>query len=161
MLLSIFSQGVTKGAFLLTSPKQMIWSSAIKSRNRHHPPYQLQSMKFLSNKYKLKRVLGIVIDENLTFTSHIENITIKCKQAYNRPILFPDLNPNLAVQLYKSYIRSRLEYNCVVRGHSIYSKNHAAMLEHAQKGALPLILHTSKSAPTIALESELFIPPID
>ena len=28
-----------------------------------------------------KRVLGIVIDENLTFTSHIENITIKCEQA--------------------------------------------------------------------------------
>ena len=48
-----------------------------------------------------KRVLGIVIDENLTFTSHIENITIKCKQAYNRLTLFPDLNPNLAVQLYK------------------------------------------------------------
>ena len=44
-----------------------------------------------------KRVLGIVIDENLTFTSHIENITIKCKQAYNRLTLFPDLNLNLAV----------------------------------------------------------------
>ena len=28
-----------------------------------------------------KRVLGIMIDENLTFTSHIENITIKCEQA--------------------------------------------------------------------------------
>ena len=154
MLLSIFSQGVTKGAFLLTSPKQMIWSSAIKSRNRHHPPYQLQSMKFLSNKYKLKRVLGIVIDENLTFTSHIENITIKCKQAYNRPILFPDLNPNLAVQLYKSYIRSRLEYGCIVWGHSIYQKNDVAMLESAQKGALSLILRTLKSTPTDALESE-------
>ena len=92
-------------------------------------------MKFLSSKYKLKRVLGIVIDENLTFTSHIENITIKCKQAYNRLTLFPDLNPNLAVQLYKSYIRSKLEYNCIVRRHSIYNKNHAAMLEYAQKGA--------------------------
>ena len=28
-----------------------------------------------------KRVLGIMIDENLTFTNHIENITIKCEQA--------------------------------------------------------------------------------
>ena len=108
-----------------------------------------------------KRVLGIVIDENLTFTSHIENITIKCKQAYNRLTLFPDLNPNLAVLLYKSYIRSKLEYGCIVWGHSIYKKNHVAMLESAQKGALSLILRTLKSTPTDALESELFIPPID
>ena len=55
-------------------------------------------MKFLSSKYKLKRVLGIVIDENLTFNGHIENITIKSKQAYDRLTLFPDLNPNLTVQ---------------------------------------------------------------
>ena len=102
-----------------------------------------------------------MIDENLTFTSHIENITIKCKQAYNRLTLFPDLNPNLAVQLYKSYIRSKLEYGCIVWGHSIYKKNHVAMLESAQKGALSLILCTLKSTPTDALESELFIPPID
>ena len=108
-----------------------------------------------------KRVLGIVIDENLTFTSHIENITIKCKQAYNRLTLFPDLNPNLAVQLYKSYIPSKLECGCIVWGHSVYKKNHAAMLESAQKGALSLILHTLKSTPTDALESELFITPID
>ena len=45
-----------------------------------------------------KRVLGIVIDENLTFNGHIENITIKSKQAYDRLTLFPDLNPNLTVQ---------------------------------------------------------------
>ena len=80
-----------------------------------------------------KRVLGIVTDENLTFTSDIKNITIQWKQAYNRLTLFPDLNPNLAVQLYKSYIRSKLEYGCIVWGHSIYKKNHAAMLESAQK----------------------------
>ena len=111
---------------------------------------------------KTKRVLGIVIDENLTFrfTSHIENITIKCKQAYNRLTLFPDLNPNSAVQLYKSYICSKLEYGCIVWGHSIYQKNHVAMLESAQKGALLMILLTLKST-TDALESELFIPPTD
>ena len=35
------------------------------------------------------------------------------------------------------------------------------MLEFAQKGALSLILCTLKLTPTDALESELFIPPID
>ena len=46
-------------------------------------------------------------------------------------------------------------------GHSIYKKNHVAMLGSAQKGALSLILHTLRSTPTDALENELFIPPID
>ena len=46
-------------------------------------------------------------------------------------------------------------------GHSIHKKNHAAMLESAQKGGLSLIFRTFKSIPTDALESELFIPPID
>ena len=95
-----------------------------------------------------KRILGIAIDENLTFTSHIKHIIIKCKQAYNS---------NLAVQLYKSYIRSKLEYGCIVWGHSIYKKNYMAIVESAQKGALSLILCTLKSTPTDALESELFI----
>ena len=46
-------------------------------------------------------------------------------------------------------------------GHSIHKKNHAAMLESAQKGGLSLIFRTLKSTSTDALESELFIPPID
>ena len=54
-----------------------------------------------------------------------------------------------------------LEYGCIVWGHSIYKKNHVAMLKSAHKGALSLILRTLKSTPTDALESELFIPPTD
>ena len=46
-------------------------------------------------------------------------------------------------------------------GHSIHKKNHAAMLESAQKGGLSLIFSTLKSTPTDALESELFKPPVD
>ena len=46
-------------------------------------------------------------------------------------------------------------------GHSIYKKNYAAILESAEKGALSLIFLILQSTPTDALESELFIPPID
>ena len=50
----------------------------------------------------------------------------------------------------------------MVWGHSIYKKNHAAMLESVQKGVLSLILRALKSAPTDdALESELFTLTID
>ena len=46
-------------------------------------------------------------------------------------------------------------------GYPIHKKNHAAMLQSAQKGGLSLIISTLKSTPTDALESELFKPPID
>ena len=54
-------------------------------------------------------VLGIIIDEDLTFTPHIEYITSRYKKAYNKLTLFPDMRPDLAIQIYKSFIRSKLE----------------------------------------------------
>ena len=39
---------------------------------------------------KVKRVLGIIIDEGLIFTPYIEHITQKCKIAYNRLTVYPD-----------------------------------------------------------------------
>ena len=44
-------------------------------------------------KVKANRVLGIIIDEDLTFTSHVEHIIQKCKRAYNRLTFYPDLSP--------------------------------------------------------------------
>ena len=108
-----------------------------------------------------QRILGILIDEDLTFTPHIENITNKCKKAYNRLTLFPNIRPDLALQIFKSFIRSKLEYGSIIWGHTIYKNNHIKLLEAAQKGALMLILRAMKSTPTDALESELNILPID
>ena len=48
-------------------------------------------------KVKAKRVLGIIIDEDLTFTTHIEHITQKCKVAYNRLTLYSDLSHQFAL----------------------------------------------------------------
>ena len=53
-------------------------------------------------KVKEKRVLRVIIDENLRFTSHIKQITKKCKTAYKRLILHLDLLPHQALQLYKA-----------------------------------------------------------
>ena len=65
-------------------------------------------------KVKAKRVLGIIIVEDITFTLHIEHITQKCKIAHNRLTLYPDLSPHLALQLYKAFIRSKFEFGCTV-----------------------------------------------
>ena len=97
-------------------------------------------------KVKEKRVLGVIIDENLSFTSYIEQITKKCKTAYNRLTLHPELLPHQALQLYKAYIRTKLEYGCIIWGHTIYQKN-MKQLEDAQGGALSLILRTMNPHP--------------
>ena len=67
-------------------------------------------------KVSSQRVLGIIIDEDLTFTPHIEYITSRCKKAYNRLTLFSDMRPDLAVQIFKSFIRSKLEYGSIIWG---------------------------------------------
>ena len=112
-------------------------------------------------KAKAKRVLGIIIDGDLTFTPHVEQITQKCKMAYNRLTLYPDLSPHLALQLYKSSITSKLEFGCTVSGFRIHNAKHLKLLESAQRGAASLVLKTVKSNPTDGLESELSILLID
>ena len=106
-----------------------------------------------------KRILGIIIDEALTFTPHIELTTTKCRSAYNRLSLYPDLSPNVALQLYKAYIRPKLEYGCMIWGYKIHQKIHVKKLESPQRGALLLILRTMKSTLTDALEAELLTTP--
>ena len=51
-----------------------------------------------------------------------------------------------ALQLYKAYIRTKLEYGCIIWGHTIYQKN-MKQLEDAQGGALSLILRTMNPHP--------------
>ena len=103
-------------------------------------------------KVKAKRVIGIIIDEDLTFTPHVEHITKKCKRAYSRLTLYPDLSPHLALQLYKAFIRSKLDSGCTVWGFRIHNAKHLKLLESAQRGAASLILKTMKSIPTDRLE---------
>ena len=56
------------------------------------------------NKVSSQQILGTVIDNNLSFRPHIENITNKCNKTYNRLTLFPDMRPDLAIQIFKSFI---------------------------------------------------------
>ena len=74
-----------------------------------------------------------MIDEDLTFNSHIEHITQKCKIAYNKLTLYPDLSPHFALQLYKTFIRSKLEFGCSVLGFSINDTKHLNSLNLPKK----------------------------
>ena len=125
------------------------------------PPISLTVNGAPLKKGSSQRVLDIIIDEDLTFTPHIEYITSRCKKAYNRLTLFPDMRPDLAVQISKSFIRSKLEYGSIIWRHTIYTDKHRRFLGAAQKSALMLVLRAMKFTPTETLESELNIVPID
>ena len=78
------------------------------------PPIPVTINRSSLTKVKAKRVLRIITDKDLTFTRHVKHISQKCKMAYNRLTLYPDLSPHLAFQLYKAFISSKLEFGCTV-----------------------------------------------
>ena len=114
-------------------------------------------------KVKTKRVLVIIIDEDLIFTLHTCWTHHTKNVKWHRLTLYPDLSHYLALQLYKAFRRSKLEFNCTVWGFMIHNAKHKhlKLLESAQRGAASLILRTMKFTPLDGLESELSILPVD
>ena len=110
---------------------------------------------------KEKKILGIIVDEKLTFKSHTECICTKARKSYGRLAATPMLSPANYVTICKSFIRSRFEYCCAAWSHRIYHNSNLKLLESTQRGALSLILRSFKSSPTVALEVELGILPIN
>ena len=106
-------------------------------------------------------MLGVIIDEKLTFKDHIKHICMQARKSYSQLAAFPNLPLSTLKTLYKSFIRSKLEYCCSVWRHKLYLHNNLQNIGSVQRGALSLILQPFKSTPTIALESELNILPID
>ena len=110
---------------------------------------------------KEKRILGIIVDEKLAFKSHIEYNCTKARKSYGCLAAIPMLSPANYVTIYKSFIRSHLEYCCAAWSHRIYHNSNLKLIDFKQKGALSLILRLFKSTSTVGLEAELGILPID
>ena len=74
-------------------------------------------------KVSSQRVLGIIMDEKLSFASHLENITKKISQAYNRLTRFTDMGPHLhSVSQYSETFR------CFTRFSFHHKSNHGRLL---------------------------------
>ena len=129
-------------------------------------------------KVSSQRILGIIKGSNLSFSPHIENIANKYKRLYNRLTLFPDIPPDVAIQIFKSFIRSKLEYGSIIWVHTIHKIKHLRILsiiwvhtihkiKHlrilgaAQKRALMVIPRTMKFIPLEIMKAQLCIAPID
>ena len=59
-----------------------------------------------------KIMLGVMIDERLTFKDHIKHICLQARKSYSQLAAFPNLPLSTLRTLYKSFIRSKLEYCC-------------------------------------------------
>ena len=109
------------------------------------------------NKHKLLEndiieILGVSFDSTLSFKTHIENLARQAskKVAALRRIL-QLLTPDGALQLYKSQIRSKLEYACLAWGGA--AKTHLALLDNVQKRALRLVSLATGPEPSAPLGS--------
>ena len=60
-------------------------------KERNYPSRPLTINGVSLNKVSNQRILVIIIDNNLSFSPHINNITNKCKKVYNRLTLFLDM----------------------------------------------------------------------
>ena len=97
-----------------------------------------------STKFKAKRVLGFIIDEDLTCTPQTEHITQKCKNDNKKLTLYSGLSPHLGIQLYKALIKSKLEFGCIAWYFRIHNVKHLKPFEKAQRGSTSLILKIMK-----------------
>ena len=81
------------------------------------------SLKIKNNTIKqvtAKRMLGVIIDEKLTFKDHIRHICMQARKSYPQLAAFSNLPLSTLKTLYKSFIRSKLEYCCSVWRPKLY-----------------------------------------
>ena len=87
---------------------------------------------------KEEKDLGITFDENLNFDLHINNITKKANQMLGViRRTFDFISKNIFSKLYKSLVRSHLEYGNVIW--SPYLKRQSIQIERVQRRATKLV----------------------
>ena len=92
-------------------------------KRNYPPPYiQVTIDETPLTRVKEKQILGIFINEQLSFTPPGKLTTKKYRSKYNILSLYPDLAPSVALQLYKAYIRSRLEYGCIIWVYKVHKE---------------------------------------
>ena len=75
-----------------------------------------------------KRVLGVIIDEKLTFKSHINYISLQARKYFSFLEAFPFLAPATLATIYKPFIRSHIKYCYSAWSHKLYYNNNLKTL---------------------------------
>ena len=105
---------------------------------------------------KQARFLGLIFDQKLTFLPHMKDLKVRCKKALNALKIFcsPEWggDTNILLQLYRSLIRSKLDYGCQIYGSA--RKSYTKILDPIQNQGLRLALGAYRTSPEKSLHVE-------
>ena len=108
------------------------------------------------------KFLGIIFDSKLTFKPHIANLKKKCLKAMNllRVLAHTDwgADSTTLLKLYRSLVRSKLDYGCIVYGSA--RDSYLQLLDRVQNAALRICLGSYRTTPISSLYVEAVEPPL-
>ena len=108
------------------------------------------------------KFLGLIFDKKLNFIAHITYLKDKCMKALNllKVVAHKDWGADCAtlLKLYRSHIRSKLDYGCIVYGSS--RNSYLLSLDRVQNAALRLCLGAFRTSPIPSLQVETNEPPL-
>ena len=124
-----------------------------------HTPHPDPSLKLYNVEIPVVsecKFLGIIFDNKLSFKPHIAHLRNKCLSAMNllRVVAHTDWGADSAtlLRLYRSLVRSKLDYGCIVYGSAFNS--HLQALDRVQNAALRLCLGAYRTTPISSLHVE-------
>jgi ribonuclease HI len=102
------------------------------------------------------KFLGLIFDRKLTFIPHIKYLKDRCLKAMNllRVVAHTDWGANTAtlLKLYRSHLRSKLDYGSVVYGSA--RSSYLQSLDRVQNAALRVCLGAFRTSPISSLHVE-------
>ena len=102
------------------------------------------------------KFLGVIFDKKLSFVPHIKALRTKCLKALNllKVLAHTDwgADRNVLLRLYRSLIRSKLDYGCIVYGSA--RKSYLQMLDTIHHQGLRLALGAFRTSPVESILAE-------
>ena len=102
------------------------------------------------------RFLGLIFDRKLTFLPHIRDLKQRCLRALNAFKVLSNKEwggtSDVLLSLYRSLVRSKLDYGCLVYGSA--RKSYLEMLDPVHNQGLRLALGAYRSSPVESLLAE-------
>jgi len=134
------------------SPSKTVCIHFCKLRKLHpEPTFLLNGTPFPV--VEESKFFGVIFDRKLSFIPHIKHLKDKCTKALNLLQVIAHTSwgadQETLLQLYRSLIRSKLDYGCIVYGSARGS--YLRMLDPIQNHALRLCLGAYRTAPASSL----------
>ena len=112
---------------------------------------------------KEAKFLGLIWDTKLTFEPHIKYLKARCQKSLNILKVLSrtewGADQTTLLKIYRSFVRSKLDYGCIVYGSA--SKTALAKLDPVHNQGLRLSLGAFRSSPVESLYVEAHEPPLE